>query len=95
MHGLADPLGGIRRHLVGVRRGTIEGHGLGASGAPEDEFSSVVGFRHAMDDESDNGYHRIGVLSPTRSSGEELCVPRCLHEISLELRFVGFFLEFR
>ena len=27
MHGLADPLGGIRRHLVGVRRGTIEGHG--------------------------------------------------------------------
>jgi ectoine hydroxylase-related dioxygenase (phytanoyl-CoA dioxygenase family) len=76
---------GFSAHTIG----TIEGHGLGASGAPEDEFSSVVGFRHAMDDESDNGgYHRIGVLSPTRSSEEELCVSHCLHEISLELRFV-------
>ena len=46
---------GFSAHTIG----TVEGHGLGASGAPEDEFSSVAGFRHAVDSGS---YERIGVL---------------------------------
>merc|ERR1712125_156916 len=41
--------------------GTVEGHGLGASGNPEDEFSTVVAFRHALDI---GKYMRVGVLRP-------------------------------
>lgn len=54
--------------------GTVEGHGLGASGDPADEFSSILSFRRAMDSTGD-GYQRIGVLSATGSEEEELLAP--------------------
>lgn len=57
---------GFSAHTIG----TVEGHGLGASGDAEDEFSSILSFRQAMDNTS--GYQRIGVLSPEGSSEEEL-----------------------
>ena len=59
---------GFSAHTIG----TIEGHGLGASGAADDEFSSVVGFRHAVDS---GEYRRIGVLSPETASEEQLLAP--------------------
>ena len=47
--------------------GTVEGHGLGASGRADDEFSTVLAFRQAIDDGS---YRRIGPLSPDSSASE-------------------------
>ena len=61
---------GFSAHTIG----TVEGHGLGASGNPEDEFSSILSFRQAMDSPG-GSYHRIGVLSQTGSSEEELLAP--------------------
>jgi hypothetical protein len=48
---------GMCAHTIG----TVEGHGLGASGAIDDEFSSILAFRRAMDTGS---YRRVGVLRP-------------------------------
>merc|ERR1719218_308446 len=48
---------GFSAHTIG----TVEGHGLGASGNPDDEFSAVLTFRQALDQ---GKYVRVGELRP-------------------------------
>lgn len=47
---------GFTAHTIG----TVEGHGLGATGRVGDSFSSIIAFRHAVDK---GHYLRIGPLS--------------------------------
>lgn len=47
--------------------GTVEGHGLGASGRADDEFSSIATFRDAADR---GEYIRVGELSPQSSDAD-------------------------
>lgn len=75
---------GFSAHTIG----TVEGHGLGASGDPEDEFSSVLSFRQAMDRNA-GGYQRIRALSGTSSSEEELLTPFTFRSSASGRRAIG------
>ena len=72
---------GFSAHTIG----TVEGHGLGASGDPEDDFSSVASFRRAVDGGT---YARVGVLSPS-STEEDLLQPFTFRASASGRRAVG------